>query len=107
MSCLTLVCDVGVLWRNGWMDQDEIWYGDRHQSRPHYVRWGPSSPHQKEAQLHNFRLMSIVAKRSPISATADLLYRPKCNLVDIPVAPKTKVLAMAIAFDAWALRARG
>jgi len=73
---LSVVCNVGVLWRNGWMDQDEIWYGDRPQSRPHYVRWGSSSPHQKEAQLHNFRLMSIVAKRSPISATAELLYRP-------------------------------
>ena len=25
------VCDVGVLWPNGWMDQDAIWYGGRPQ----------------------------------------------------------------------------
>jgi len=36
------VCDVGVLWPNGWMDQDETWHGDRPRPRPHYVRWGPS-----------------------------------------------------------------
>jgi len=23
------VCDVGVLWPNGWMDQDETWHGGR------------------------------------------------------------------------------
>ena len=50
------VCDVGVLWPNGWMDQDlsllwpngcmdqdAIWYGGR-LWRPHCVRQGPSSP---------------------------------------------------------------
>jgi len=37
------VCD-GVLWPNGWTDQDETWHGGRPQSRPHCVRLGPSSP---------------------------------------------------------------
>ena len=36
------------------------------------VRWGPSSP-LKGTQPPTFRPMSIVAKRSPISATAQLL----------------------------------
>jgi len=36
------VCDVGVLWPNGWMDQDATWYSDRPQPRRHCVRWGPS-----------------------------------------------------------------
>ena len=29
--CLSVlsVCDVGVLWPNGWIDQDETWYGGR------------------------------------------------------------------------------
>jgi len=44
-------CDicVHVLWPNGWMDQYETWYGGRPRSRPHCVRWGPSSPSRKGA----------------------------------------------------------
>ena len=41
------VCNVGVLWPNGCMDQDEIWHGGRPQPRPHGVTWGPSFPPQK------------------------------------------------------------
>ena len=58
--CLS-VCDVGVLWPNGWMDQDETWHGGRPRPRPHCVRSGPSSPHRGTAP--NFRPMSVVAKR--------------------------------------------
>jgi len=114
LSCLS-VCDVGVLWPNGWMDQNETWHEGRPRPRPHRVKWGPSSPPPKGAQLPNFgpcllwpngwmdqdatwygdrphweqqtspppergtaalrsfRPMSIAAKRSPISATADHL----------------------------------
>jgi len=36
------VCDVGVLWPNGWTDQDETWHAGRPQ--PHCLRWGHSSP---------------------------------------------------------------
>ena len=39
----------------------------------HTVRWGPSSP-EKGGTAPNFWPMSIVAKRSPISATAELLF---------------------------------
>ena len=39
--CLS-VCDVGVLWPNGWTDQDETWHAGRPWPRPHCVRWGPS-----------------------------------------------------------------
>ena len=38
------VCNVSVLWPNGWIDQDAILYRGRPRSRPHCVRWGPSSP---------------------------------------------------------------
>ena len=48
------VRDVGVLSPNGWTDQDETWLADRPRPWPDCV--------------------SIVAKRSPISATAELLY---------------------------------
>ena len=41
------VCNVGVLWPNGWMDQDVTWYRGRPRPRPQCVRWGPSSPHEK------------------------------------------------------------
>ena len=37
--CILSVCDVGVLWPNGWTDQDETW----HAGWPHCVNWGPSS----------------------------------------------------------------
>jgi len=94
------VCDIGVLWPNGWMDQNETWHGGRPRPRPHCVRWGPSSlpkrgtapnfrpvrqatvldgdpapPTKKGAQPPpNFRPMSIVAKWSPTSATTELLF---------------------------------
>ena len=61
LSCLS-VCDVGVLWPQGWMDQDETWPAGRPQPWPHCVRWGTSSPSHKGAQLPNFGPMSVVAK---------------------------------------------
>jgi len=58
--CLS-VCNVGVLWPNGWMDQDQTWRGGRPRPRPHCVRWGPSSP-KKGHSPTNFRPMSVVTK---------------------------------------------
>jgi len=47
----TVVClsvrNVGVLWPNGWTDQDETWHAGRPRPWPHCVRWGPSSPSPK------------------------------------------------------------
>ena len=40
---LLSVCNVGLLWPNGWMDQDETWHGGRPRPWPYCVRWGPSS----------------------------------------------------------------
>jgi len=48
------VCNVGVLWPNGWRDQDETWRGGRPRPWPHCVRWGPSSL-PKGAQPPNFQ----------------------------------------------------
>jgi len=44
--CLSVlsVCDVGALWPNGWMDQDETWHAGKPRPWPHCVRWGPSFP---------------------------------------------------------------
>ena len=49
-----LVCDVGVLWPNSWIDQDETWRAVRPRPWPHYVRWGPSSPPHKGAEPPQF-----------------------------------------------------
>ena len=49
--CLSVlsVCNVGVLWPNGWMDRDETWRVGRPRPWPHWVRWGPTSPSPKGA----------------------------------------------------------
>jgi len=50
LSCLSVclsVCNVGVLWPNGWIDQDETWHAGRPRPWPHCVRWVPSSPPPK------------------------------------------------------------
>jgi len=71
LSCLSLssVCDIGILWPNSWMDQDETWHGGRPRPRTHCVRWGPSSLQRGTAP--NFRPMSV-AKRlgASVSETA-------------------------------------
>ena len=122
--CLSVcpVCNVGVLWPNGWTDPEETWRAGRPRPWPHCIRWGPSSPspkgHSHPFLVHiccgrmarwiqmplgtevglgpdhivldgahppknkggergtapNFRPISIVAKRSPISATAERLF---------------------------------
>jgi len=48
------VCDIGVLWPNGWMDEDETWHAGRHRPWPDYVTWGPSSPSPKMEQSPQF-----------------------------------------------------
>jgi len=49
--CLSCpVCNVGVLWPNGWMDQDETWHTGRPRPQPHCVGWGPSSRLPQRAQ---------------------------------------------------------
>ena len=61
--CLSVcpVCDVGVLWPNGWMDQDETWHAGRPRPWPHCVTWGSSSPPPK-GRTPNFRPISVVPK---------------------------------------------
>ena len=48
------VCDVGVLWPNGWTDQDETWRAGRPRTRPHCIRWGASSPSPKREHIPQF-----------------------------------------------------
>jgi len=43
-----------LLWPNGCMDQDNTWHGGGPWPRPHYARWGPSSPPQKGGRAPQF-----------------------------------------------------
>jgi len=70
--CLS-VCNVGVLWPNGWMDQDKTWHTGRTRPWPYCGVWGPSSPVLKGHSPHpNFR---------PISVAAKWLHRSRCHMV--------------------------
>jgi len=48
------VCNIGVLWPNGWMDQHATWYEGRPRTRQHCVRWTPSSPTERGTHLPHF-----------------------------------------------------
>jgi len=64
-----------LLWPNDWMDQDATWYKGKPRPRPHCVRWGSSSPPVKRGTAPKFSAhVLIVAKRPPISATAEHLF---------------------------------
>jgi len=60
-----------LLWPNGWIDQDATWYGGRPRPPGHIVLHRDPAPPPKRGTAPNFRPMSIVAKRSSISATAE------------------------------------
>jgi len=59
------------LWPNDWMDEDATWYGSRPRPRSH--RRGPSSARKGHSSPHIFG-PCLLWPRSPISASADLLY---------------------------------
>jgi len=65
------VCDVGVLWPNRWMDQDETWRAGRPQPWIRYIRWRPSFPPQR----------STAPNFGPISTVAKWLDGSRCHLV--------------------------
>jgi len=75
-----------LLWPNGWIDQDATWCRGGPRPTRHCIRWGPSSnngkghththtPNGKGHSSPHFlaHVYLIVVKRSPISATAELL----------------------------------
>jgi len=70
-----------LLWPNGWMDEDATWYGSRPQPRPHCIRRTPSAPQKGYSSPPLFG-PCLLWPRSPISATAELLYKwsPKIKI---------------------------
>ena len=69
-----------LLWSNGWMDQDTIWYGDRPWPG-HIVLDGTQFPHGKS---HSSPPLFGPLARSPISATAELSCRATHECVGRP-----------------------
>jgi len=68
------VCNIGISWPNGWMDQDETWHGGRPQPYSHCVRRGPSPQgHSPQSSANVY-----CVKWSPISATAEHLFLLSC-----------------------------
>jgi len=67
------VCNVRALWPNGWTDQDGTWHGGGPWSRPRCIRRGPSFRERGIAAPSLFD-PCLLWPRSPISATAELLY---------------------------------
>jgi len=57
LVCLS-VCDVGVLWPNGWTDEDETWRAGRPWPWPHCVRWEPNSSPPKAVSFDTFCLVA-------------------------------------------------
>jgi len=72
--CLSVcpVCNVGVLWPNGWTDPGESWHAGRPWPWSHCVRWGPMSPTPQGHSPPDFQPISVVAK---------WLYGSRCHLV--------------------------
>jgi len=81
------------------MDEDAAWYGSRPRLRPHCTRRDPSF-RKRDTAAPYFRPMSIVDlwPRSPISATAELLYaylasdREGFQIIDLSVKLSEKKL---------------
>jgi len=83
------VCDVGVLWPNGWMDENKTWRGGRPPPRPHCVRWGPSSPTPKGADTqilaHVSRGQTVGWIKMPLGTEVGLV--PGHIVLDVDPAP--------------------
>jgi len=64
-----------LLWPNGWMDQDATWYEGGPRGPCHIVLDGEPSPPKAAQQFPPLFGTCQLWPRSPISATAELLYR--------------------------------
>jgi len=63
--CLSCpVCNVGILWPNGWTDQDETWHAGRPRPRPHCVRWGPRCLSPKRGHSPQFSAHVYCAQKA-------------------------------------------
>jgi len=61
ISSVLSVCDVGVLWPNGWMDQNATWYGGRPDPGHIVLDWDLAPP--KRGHAPSIRALTVLAKR--------------------------------------------
>ena len=79
-----------LLWPNGWMDEDATWYGSRPRLRPHCIRRGSSAARNGHSSPPHLFGPCLLWPRSPISATAELLYKRSPKMVSVRVrVPRT------------------
>jgi len=64
-----------LLWPKSWKDQDATWYTEVDLGPGHIVLDGDPAPPKEAQQPPSFWHVSIVAKGSPISATAEHLFK--------------------------------
>ena len=78
-----------LLWPNGWMDEDAAWYGSRPRPKQHCTRRGPSSREGGTAAPPPLFGPCLLWPRSPISATAGLLFfkSSRCHAVSYSRTP--------------------
>jgi len=60
------VCDVGVMWRKGWMDQDEVWHAGASSGHTVLDRYQLPYPHGKGHNSPHFRNLRAPALRASI-----------------------------------------
>ena len=68
-----------LLWQNGRMDQDGTWHGGGPWSRPHCIRRDPSFRERSIAAPPTLFGPCLLWPRSPISATAEILFNHKLH----------------------------
>jgi len=93
--CLS-VCNVVVLWPNGWMDQDKTLHAGRPRPWPHCVRWGPSSPSPRERGTAGCSPLFLAHLYCGNGRPSQLLLSSCCILVIYTVSQKTSHIWLAI-----------
>ena len=68
---------LGVLWPNGWMDQDATWCS-RPRPRQHCVRWGPSSPTERGTAAPHFSAHVCCGQSPPNGRSSQQLLSSCC-----------------------------
>jgi len=94
--CLS-VCNVGVLWPNGWMHQDATWHEGSSQPMRHCVRWGPSSPRPKRGHSSPSLCGPCIVAKGLDESRCHLVWRWAAHLLHILLCFFLTVFRIALA----------
>jgi len=70
-----------LLWPNGWMDQDAIWYGGMPRHRRHCFRWEPAPPIRTQPRI--FGPCLLWPNGRPSQLCSDLVLNTECKSLEI------------------------